>query len=90
MIKFKPIYKRALNELGMKGNILNLMRWISPKPIVICHDEMLKYFPVGSKTVENLTLYILIMLLQEEMSILGQLGTFPLWKIQKSMGSIQK
>ena len=31
MIKFKPIYKRALNELGMKGNILNLMRWITRK-----------------------------------------------------------
>ena len=57
MIKFKPIYKRALNELGMKGNILNLMRWISPKPIVICHDEMLKSFPVGSKTGKSYTLY---------------------------------
>lgn len=51
---------------------------------------MLKSFPLGSKTVENLTVYILIVLFQEEMSILGQLGTFPLWKIQNSMGSIQK
>lgn len=51
---------------------------------------MLKAFPVSSGTVENLIFYNLIVLPQEEMSILGQLGAFPLWKIQKSMGSIQK
>lgn len=51
---------------------------------------MLKAFPVSSGTVENLIFYNLIVLPQEEMSILGQLGTFPLWKIQKINGQYSK
>lgn len=51
---------------------------------------MLKAFLVSSGTVENLVFYNLIVLPQKEMSILGQLGTFPLWEIQESMGSVQK